>query len=497
MRNNVTGAIGGVVFLLAMVVLLELIANGYNLKTFPGAFVIQGALAAAVGGVFFAWRDGARIAAALREDYLKRSFPSQPWLWRLDWSRRVSVAPKPTKHYTAVIAAAWNLGITPIAIACTYTVAKSSLLFLLAVLTIVVGVALFCYAMYRIWYVARLDNPALRIHTNPARPGQAFECTLGVPGFGEGIRWSSELACLCSRVETARSGIRYTTRTIVTEVWKQSFVPLVARTRRGAALALKYTVGPNAPATGYSHGGTWRWVVRVQGRNKTGILRFSREYEVPMHRDALDTVAVPNQAPSGAANAPAGAAFGMRADVPTMLGALKASGIRFSKGGVIYPDELWNQAPLVRLHATLNKACVGAFAGAGVSSVLLLVFAPWYWALPFVLLALGGAIGYGVAFYLRHRRYAVIFHKEGVTRRNWLLSRQWDTTVPWSNIQSVVWKTPIALVEHTGGESFRQLIINPDDRKTCLVLSPVLANNAVAEALVSLLRSATRHGTSR
>lgn len=496
MHSSVRGSIGVVVFLLAVVALLGLIAHGYSLKTFSGAFVIQSVLAVAVGGVFFAWREGARIVAAMREDYLKRSFPNQPWLWRLDWSRRISVAPRSTKHYTAAAAAGWNLAVTPLAIASTYTIAKSSVLFPLAILAIVVGAGLFMYALYRIWFAAQRDNPALRIHTNPARPGQTFECTLGVPGFGEGIRWSSELVCVCSRVEASRSGIRYSACTVVTEVWKQSFTPLVAPTRRGAALALKYTVGPNAPATGYSHGGTWRWVVRVQGRNKAGVVRFSREYEIPMHRDTLDGAAVPERVHIRSASPQTGTASAAGFDVSTMLNALKASGIRFSKGGVVYPDELWNQAPLVHLHSMINKICAGTLGAAAVLALIVMVLAPWYWASPFMLVGLAAAVGYGLGFYLRHHRYAVIFHKEGVTRRNWLLSRQWDTTIPWSNIKSVVWKTPLTLMDDTDGK-LRQLIINPDDRKTCLVLSPALANNIAAEALVRLLRSATRHGTLR
>lgn len=497
MRRNLSGIFGALVFLLAFVALLGLIANGYSLKTLPGALAIQVALAATVGGVFFAWRDGARLAAAMREEYLKRSFPNQPWLWRLDWARRISAPSTTSKNYTAAVAAAWNLGITPIAVACTYSVAKSSALFFLSLIGILIGAALFFYAVYHIWYAVHLDNPVLRIHTNPARPGQAFECTLGVPGFDEGIRWSSELVCLCSRTESLRSGSRFTTRSVVTEVWKQSFVPLVARSLRGVALALRFIIGPNAPATGYLHGGTWRWIVRVQGRNKAGIVRFAQEYEVPMHRELLDATEGASRLNSTAASIHTGAGPKGKLDVPAMLNALKTSGIRFSRGGVIYPDELWNQAPLMRLHAMINKTCVAVFCGSSVCATLMTLIAPWYWAAPFVLLALAAGIGYGVAFYVRNHRYAVIFNKEGVTRRSWLLSRQWDTTVPWSNIQSVVWKSSTGLA-HRGveGGAFRQLVINPDDRKTCLVLSPALANDVAAEALVRLLRTATRHSTS-
>lgn len=496
MRRNIPGVIGLVACLLSIVALLGLIANGYSLKTFSGAFAIQLTIAVAIVGMFFAWREGARIISIMREDYLKRSFPNQPWLWRLDWSRRVSVAPKSTQHYTAAVAAAWNLGITPLAVACTSSAAKSSPSFVLSVAAILVGAALFFYALYRIWFTARLDNPELRIHTNPARPGQAFECTLGVPGFGEGIRWSSELVCLCSRVESLRSGSRYTTRTVVTEVWKQTFVPLVARSLRGAALALKFVIGRHAPATGYFHGGNWRWVVRVQGRNKAGVVRFSREYEVPMHREVLsETAESAGRLDTGAFIS--GAGWRGKIDVPTMLNALKESGIRFSKGGVIYPNELWDQEPLVRLHATINKVCLGIFCSAVVGATLVMLVAPWYWSAPFVLLAIAAGVGYGIAFYVRHHRYAVIFHTVGVTRRNWLLSRQWDTTVPWSKIQSVVWKSSAGLAGSIPeGESFRQLVINPDDRKTRLVLSPALANSVAAEALVRLLRTATRRGTS-
>lgn len=497
MRKSVRGYIGVVVFLLALVALLGLIAHGYTLKNYTGALAIQCVLVVAVVGVFFAWREGARVVSAMREDYLKRSFPNQPWLWRLDWSRRVSVAPRPARHYTAAAAAGWNLAITPLAIATAYMTEKSSVLFPLAIFSIVVGGALFSYALYRIWFAARRDNPALRIHTNPARPGQNFECTLSVPSFGEGLRWSSELACLCSRVEATRSGIRFGTRTIVSEVWKQTFSPLVAPTRRGAALALKYAIGPHAPATGYSHGGTWRWVVRVQGRNKAGMVRFSREYEVPMHRDTTDGVAAPERVNVKSTTSANAGAAGTVHDAAALLGALKASGIRVSKGGVIYPDELWNQAPLVRLHKTIHNICVGALGVSGVSGALTMAFAPWYWVAPFILVGLTAVIGCGIGFYLRHHRYAVIFHQEGVTRRSWILSREWDTTIPWRNVKSIVSRAPLTLGDDACDTTLRQLIINPDDRKTSLVLSPALANNKAAEALIRLLRTATRHGTSR
>lgn len=497
MRRNIPGVIGLVTFLLSVTTLFGLIANGYSLNTFAGAIAIQVTIAAAVGGLFFAWREGARLIAIMRGDYLKRSFPNQPWLWRLDWSRRVSVAPKSTKHYTAAVAAAWNLGITPIAVACTYSATKSSALFLLAVGAILVGAALFIYALYRIWFSARLDNPVLRMHTNPARPGQPFECTLGVPGFGEGIRWSSELVCLCARVESLRDSSRYTTRTVVTEVWRQTFAPLAARSLRGTALALRFIIGPNAPATGYFHGGTWRWVVRVQGRNKAGVVRFAREYEVPMHRETTN-IGAESVSRLNPEVSSAGAGVGPKIDVPAMMNALKESGIRFSKGGVIYPNELWDQVPLMRLHATINKVCMGTFCSAVAGATGVTFAAAWYWAAPFALLALAASVGYGIAFYVRHHRYAVIFHTNGVTRRNWLLSRQWDTTVPWSKIQSVVWKSTAGVAGSIQEcEAFRQLVINPDDRKTCMVLSPALANRVAAEALVRLLRTATRRSTSR
>lgn len=82
-----------------------------------------------------------------------------------------------------------------------------------------------------------------------------------------------------------------------------------------------------------------------------------------------------------------------------------------------------------------------------------------------------------------------MFHQAEVTRRSSLLSKRWDTTIPWTSIQCVVWRSSAGGVNTP---SYRQLIINPDDRRTRLVLSPAIANRDAAEALVRLLQNITR-----
>ena len=183
--------------------------------------------------------------------------------------------------------------------------------------------------------------------------------------------------------------------------------------------------------------------------------------------------------------------------VAAMLNELKATGIRFSKGGMIYPDELWIHEPLIRLHANINKACIPTFCVSVVAAIGTVVSAPWYWAVPTTLLALTAGAGFGAAFYVRHHRYSVLFSKEGITRRSRLLSRSWQKTIPWDRIQSVVWKSLAADGRAGSINSYRQLVINPDDRNTRLTLSPALDNHSAAEALVQLLDNITVNATTK
>lgn len=516
MQDKILSLLGLAIFLLGIGTVLGLMANGHSLNGFPGVFFIQAALTVAVCGVFVAWRHGARVVLALRADYLKRSFPNQPWMWRLDWARRVSAVAKSTKNVTAWLAASWNLIVTPLALALMSNTTQAHIGFYSCGAVAATGVILFFYALYRVWYRVRLDYPELRLHTNPGRLGRSFECTLGVPGLGDGVRWNSEMVCLYSRIESVKVQTRYFTQPVAEEVWKQSFSPLAARSRRGAALALRYLIPSNAPVSGPYKQGQCRWVVRVQGRNKAGVLRFSHEYDVPVYRNALEPARAVQATPApvkglalqqdaslnasgrkaAASVAPqAGVAYAANVDVPKMLGALKATGIRFTKGGVIYPDALWNHKPLIRLHAKINTICLRTLCGALALTASLVVFAPWYWAAPGILVALAAGIGYAVAFYVRHHRYSVIFGADGITRRSSLLSRQWEKTVPWSKIQTVVWKVSAGRegAQKLGG--YRQLVINPDDQKTRLVLSPAIANHDAAEALVKLTDSMARQFT--
>lgn len=527
MRDRIQCTFGVFVFLIGIGALFALIADGYNLYALPGVFFIQAALSFIIAGVFFAWRHGVRVIEVMREEYLRRSFPNQPWLWRLDWSRRVSTIVKSSKNVTAWFATGWNLAVTPIAIAMVHDAPLSRIDFYFWGVTIAMGFALFLYATYRIWYRARLEFPPLRLHTNPGRPGRPVECTLAVPGFSDGIRWTSELVCLHTRSETVKVQTRYTVRKVVEKVWQQTFNPLVARSPRGAVLALRFVLGNDIPAMGEYNGGLCRWVVRVQGRSKGGVVRFAHEYDVPVIGNIL--VAAPTRvaaaAPAATATATADGGLQLqrepvddqsgwrpaavvssepamqfaakKLDVAAVLSELKATGIRFSKGGVIYPDELWSHEPLLSLHATINKLCVPTFCFAVMAAVAVVVTAPWYWALPPALLALTSAAGFGAAFYIRHHRYSVLFSKEGITRRSRLMSRSWQKTIPWDRIQSVVWKSLSASGRAGGINSYRQLIINPDDRNTRLVLSPALDNHLAAEALVKLLDSIAGKATAK
>lgn len=528
MRDRIQCMVAICVFLLGVGALLQLIADGNNVYAMPGVFFIQAALSFIVAGVFVAWRHGARVIDEMREEYLRRSFPNQPWLWRLDWSRRISTVEKSSKNVTAWFATGWNLAVTPIAIALLHETPPTRIDFYFLSVTIVVGFALFLYAMYRIWYRERLEFPPLRLHTNPGRPGRTVECTLGVPGFGDGIRWASELVCVYTRTETVKVQTRYTVKKIVEELWKQTFTPLVARSPRGAALALRFLLGSEIPAMGAYNGGLCRWVVRIQGRSKGGEIRFAHEYEVPVLGNIL--VSPPVVSARAAAAAPIAkdglqlvddpvddksgwrpaavlssdpkvqfcAQFtAKKPSVATILNELKATGIRFSKGGMIYPDELWRHEPLISLHANVNKICVPTFCVAVVAALGTAICAPWFWALPFVLLALAAGAGFGAAFYIRHHRYCVLFSKAGITRRSRLLSRSWQKTIPWNRIQSVVWKS-LATDGRAGSmTSYRQLVINPDDRTTRLTLSPALDNHSTAEALVQLLNNITVNATTK
>lgn len=527
MRDRIHCLFGIFVFVLGIGALSQLIADGNNVYAMPGVFFIQAALCFIVAGVFIAWRNGVRVFNLMREDYLKRSFPNQPWLWRLDWSRRVSTVAKSSKNVTAWFATGWNLGITPIALALLHDVPPTRIDFYLLGLVIAIGFVLFLYATYRIWYRERLEFPPLRLHTNPGRPGRAVECTLGVPGFGDGIRWTSELVCVHTRSESVKLQTRYTVRKIVDEVWKQTFNPLVARSPRGAALALRFVLDKNIPAMGVYNGGTCCWVVRIQGRSKGGVVRFAHEYEVPVLGNILVSTpararaATPTPGPAPvaadglqlvrepvddkvgaklAAVAPPEACVQFAAKklgVAAILNELKATGIRFSKGGMIYPDELWNHEPLIRLHASINKVCLPSFCVAVIAAVATVFSAPWYWAAPSTLLALASGAGFGMAFYVRHHRYSVLFSKEGITRRSRLLSRSWQKTIPWDRIQSVVWKSLAADGRAGSINSYRQLVINPDDRNTRLVLSPALENHLAAEALVQLLDNIAVNATAK
>ncbi len=513
MQDKILSLLGLAIFLLGIGAVFGLMDNGHSINGFPGVFFVQSALTVAVCGVFVAWRYGARVVQSLRAEYLKRSFPNQPWMWRLDWSRRVSAVPKSTKNVTAWLAASWNLLVTPLAVAVLYNTTPAHIGFYSCWALVAAGIILFLYALYRVWYRVRLDYPELRLHTNPGRLGRGFECTLGVPGLGDGVRWSSEMVCIYSRIESVKVQARYFTQPVAEELWKQSFSPLAARSRRGAALALRYLIPSNAPVSGPYKQGQVRWVVRVQGRNKTGVLRFSHEYDIPVYRNALEPVRAvqttsatvkglalqqdtslnaPGRKAAASPAPQAGVAYAANVDVPKMLGALKASGIRFTKGGVIYPDALWDHEPLIRLHDKINKTCWRALCGALAATALPLMFAPWYWSVPGVLVALAAGVGYAVAFYIRHHRYSVIFGTDGITRRSRLLSRQWEKTVPWSKIQTVVWKVSVGRegAQKLGG--FRQLIINPDDQKTRMVLSPAIGNHDAAEALVKLTDSMAR-----
>lgn len=523
MRDRIHCLFGIFVFLLGIGALFQLIADGNNVYAMPGVFFIQAALSFIVAGVFLAWRYGARVMDEMRAEYLKRSFPNQPWLWRLDWSRRISTVAKSSKNVTAWFATGWNLAVTPIAIALFHDAPLTRIDFYFWGVTIATGLALFFYAMYRIWYRERLEFPPLRLHTNPGRPGRAVECTLGVPGFGDGIRWTSELVCVHTRSESVKVQTRYTVRKVVEEVWKQTFNPLVARSPRGAALALRFVLDKDIPAMGTYNGGQCRWVVRILGRSKGGVVRFAHEYEVPVLGNIL--VSAPARASNAAPapvvddglqlvrdgaddkvgrkpaavawSEPSGQFTAKKPSVAAILNELKATGIRFSKGGMIYPDELWSHEPLVRLHANINKVCVPIFCVAAIAAIGTLYSAPWFWALPLVLLALAAGAGFGAAFYIRHHRYSVLFSKEGITRRSRLLSRSWQKTIPWDRIQSVVWKSLAAEGRAGSMNSYRQLVINPDDRNTRLILSPALDNHLAAEALVQLLDNITVNATAK
>jgi len=528
MRDRIRCAVGIFVCLLGIGALFQLIADGNNVYAMPGVFFIQAALSFIVAGVFVAWRHGAREFAVMREEYLRRSFPNQPWLWRLDWSRRMSTVAKSSKNVTAWFATGWNLAITPIAIALLHETPPARIDFYFLSVTIAIGFALFLYAMYRIWYRECLEFPPLRLHTNPGRPGRPVECTLGVPGFADGIRWASELVCVYTRTETLKVQTRYTVQKILEEVWKQSFTPLVARSPRGTALALRFLLGSDIPAMGAYKGGLCRWIVRVQGRSKGGVIRFAHEYEVPVLGNILVSSPVVHASATAAApiavdslqlvDDPVEDKSGWRPaavlssdsrvqfcvqstakkpSVAAILNELKATGIRFSKGGMIYPDELWRHEPLVSLHANINKICVPTFCVAVVAALGAVMYAPWFWALPLILLALAAGAGFGAAFFIRHHRYCVLFSKAGITRRSRLLSRSWQKTIPWNRIQSVVWKSLVADGRSGRISSYRQLVINPDDRNTRLTLSPALDNHLAAEALVQLLSNITVNATTK
>lgn len=522
-QNIVLSSVGLFIALLAVAALFGLFAHGYDVSATPGVFIVQGVLIAMIAGVYIAWQHGAVVLRAVRAEYLKRSFPNQPWLWRLDWSCRISVARKSTKNIAAWIAAIWNLGVTPLAVTGVYATTPADASFPLSALSIVIGVALFLYALYRMWYRAHLDNPPLRLHTNPGRPGNAFECTLGVSGFNDNTKWTSELLCIYTRTESIKIQSRYTSRTIVEERWKSPFAPLAARSPRGTALALRFSIPKNAPATGTYRQGQCHWVVRIEGRTKNGFVNFSREYDVPMHRSVLEfsqpqtaatavvptntsglqliakqfdnhrdwqTVALRDSAQANAVRKPAATS---PTSIPAMLNALKASGILFTAGGVVYPTELWNQTSLARLYDVITRASIGVFVAAAALAVAAAALAPWYCVIPFVLLAMGATAGFAAAFFLRHHRYSVTFGKHGVTRRSQLLTRRWQTTIPWGEIHSVVWKAAVAGRTDATTATLRQLVINPDDRSTRLVLSPAIGCRNAVDALVHLFDAISRN----
>lgn len=522
-QNILLSTIGLLIALLAVSALFGLFAHGYDISSAPGVFIVQGVLVAIIAGVYIAWQHGALLLRAVRAEYLKRSFPNQPWLWRLDWSCRTSMARKSTKNITAWIAAIWNLGVTPIAVTGVYTTTPADASFPLSALSIVIGTALFAYALYRMWYRAHRDNPPLRLHTNPGRPGKPFECTLGVSGFNANTKWTSELLCIYTRTESIKVQSRYITRTIIEEVSKNSFTPMVARSPRGTALALRFPIPKDAPATGVYLKGQCHWVVRVEGLTKDGFVSFSREYDVPMHRSVLEstqaqattTAAIPSSTSglrlidkpldnhrdwqtvaardSAQPTAVCKPVTTSAKSIPAMINALKTSGILFTAGGVIYPSELWNQAPWTRLYDAITRVCIGVVIAAAALTAVAAALAPWYCMIPFVLLAMGAMASFAAVFYLRHHRYSVTFGKHGVTRRSQLLTRRWQTTIPWSDVHSVVWKATVASGSDATTATLRQLVINPDDRSTRLVLSPAIGCRNAVDALVHLFDAISRN----
>lgn len=519
MREKILIIVGFTIVFAGAGVIAGLAADGHTVNGFPGAFYVQAALAAVALGIFVVWHYGSRYIHTMHEDYLKHSFPSQPWMWRRDWSHRVSVVSKSTKNVTAWLATSWNLGVTPLAIGAMSGFSKVQPGFYVCGLAIAGGVGLCGYALYRVWFRIRLDHPPLRLHTNPGRLGGVFECTLSAPGLSDGMRWTSELVCIYSRIESVKVQSKFFVQRLNEEIWKTGFMPLVARSPRGAVLALRFLTPKDVPLSGSYKQGECRWVVRVQGRNRGGVVCFSHEYDVPMFFQGAQRMGVSKNAPivqdeqelqlerlavaadpTGSrhplgTSTPCAVEYAPQVDVPAMLNALKENGIRFTKGGVIYADALWNQKALIGLHNTINKICYCALAGALSIMVVLMMFGQWLWTAPLAIIAILAVTVFAIALTYRNHRYSIIFNNEGITRRSHVFSRKWEKTIPWSKIQSVVWKSWGQCAGSRTTTNYRQLIINPDDRETRLVLSPVIGDHDAVEAMAKLLDSITRRVT--
>lgn len=437
-------------------------------------------------------RTVVRGLISIHERSLIRRFPAANWLWRRDWSRRMSCA----ENTVCVSIIVWTLVCmvsVAIAMVARFAPDERAAWVGFIVLLGIVWLALLVDSGFR-RARAPLHN-ILYFDDDPATSGGTASFYLTVSNRKNTARWESVLVCdhliddstprsqaagkLERRVELWRS-----------EVHSQS---LLADAR--SEIKPRFDIPIGAIPTGPHRNGTIEWRVIVQGTSSLGDVTYDKSFVVPVaaaSRGATDvrwvtqsnnTDTIDNDQILSEKNGLHDMSFAALKG-PVWQGlkdGLAGAHIDLYHKGIQFGDKVW------RTETTFVRA---KYEGVIWTIALLLFFAAVglndVWSFSVVMsctIAAGGVcLGLGQALFNIFHRFNLVFEPNYLISNHRWLGLTWDRRVSWAMFHTITWERV-----GFGFPERRRVVVNPDGGRLRRVVSPLITDGVVVDNIIDAL----------